>query len=821
MKRITGYLLAGVLLATVATAGPTTEARKGEERYKNDPYAMRALNTNFEEFPDSSLVDFSYLLDPPAGKYGKVYVGQDGHFYFTKNRQRTRFWGVTVAASNVDVPKSRIKEAVDAMSRAGCNLLRLHELDNRGGEQYNLVRRNIIDEAYPNNTNSRAFDAEYRDRVDYWIKCAQDRGMYVYLVVRGYRTFREGDGVPNADKLGRSAKPYAFFNRRLIDLQKEYADEWLIKHVNPYTKQPNGLNPAVALIEIENEDSLFFDAAEWNNLVEPYKTEFQGLWNDWLLKKYKTTEALKQAWTNDKGQCALSAEESLEKKNILLPEMPQRQPENVILADYSDPKKSPVRCNDGARFGVDIQRAYFKEMRDFIRSKGCTVPMTAVVNAGITPDTWSVAKELDFVGENAYQDHPAFEPGSTWVGVSMFSNKNYLAEVGNWSMMNHMTGYKWANVPLVCREWATCWPNKFRVSSVLDIAAYSSLNDYDGLIYFCYDTFGNNKISETFGLQADPLRWGIMGYGAKLFLQGDIKPGKTLVELAYTEDDLYTWGSYYNSLKSLAWTHRVQNALVDPENPSKAEIQIPMMRADTAKKGRWAKPYEDVMKEVRSVDSTGILKAEGGQLFKDTKNGYALINTSTFQAVQGELTPYQTYKCNNLQVISSSSVAAVIAASLDGKPLADSRHFSVKMATVAVNRGERLDAMTTGNSIGKYALVNLGAPPVQTLGVPAEKPTQIILNGQVLAEVFMTNGTWELEFDADKQEVKVFCDTQNTKMKLPFVTAAGWTMQPIPYEYSPAKPTDLKGPDFVYPGFAKYVLLKDHRKVEKKKEPKK
>ncbi len=148
-----------------------TRGRRAIARYDNDPLAVRALNPTFDTFPDASLVDFSFLLDPPAGKHGFVEARPDGHFYFSGNDKRVRFWGVTVAASHVDIPKERIREAVDVIARSGCNLLRLHELDNRGGEKYDLVRRNIIDEAFPNNDDSTKFDAEYRDRVDYWIAC--------------------------------------------------------------------------------------------------------------------------------------------------------------------------------------------------------------------------------------------------------------------------------------------------------------------------------------------------------------------------------------------------------------------------------------------------------------------------------------------------------------------------------------------------------------------------------------------------------------------------------------------------------------------------
>jgi len=169
--------------------GVVTEARSEIDRYQPDPLAVRSMDPVFDMYPDSSLIDFSAQLDAPAGKDGFIQVDEDGHFYVSGTRERIRFWGVTVAASHIDIEKERIRQAVDVIARGGSNLLRLHEIDNRGGEKYNLVRRNIIDEDYPNNNRSTEFNEEYRDRVDYWIHCAKERGLYVYLVVRGYRTY--------------------------------------------------------------------------------------------------------------------------------------------------------------------------------------------------------------------------------------------------------------------------------------------------------------------------------------------------------------------------------------------------------------------------------------------------------------------------------------------------------------------------------------------------------------------------------------------------------------------------------------------------------
>ena len=883
----------------IFSRNPVTAARRSEERYKKDPLAVRSLTPVFDEFPDSSLVDFSYLLDPPAGKHGFVVVGDDGHFHFEKTGKRIRFWGVTVAASNIDIPRERIRQAVDVIARAGCNVLRLHEIDNRGGEKYNLVRRNIIDEAYPYNNDSRHFDAEYRDRVDYFIACARERGVYVYLVIRGYRTFRAGDGVAAADKLDRKAQPYGFFDPTLLGLQDEYIEEWLFKHKNPYTGLPNGLDPAVCMLELENEDSLFFNPEGWVDFIEPYKGAFQKLWNEWLKEKYKSTDALRAAWAIPDGSwSALLIEEKLENGTVQIPDMRMRQADEIKPEQKDEALSHPLRQRDGAQFAAHVQRKFFIRQRDLIRSKGCPIPITAVVNSLIIPDTWSVVQELDFSGENAYQDHPSFKPGEAWVGKSFFSNKNYLKETGVFSLGPHMARYKWAGKPLVCREWANCWPNEYRGSANLAIACQALLQDYDAMIYFSYYTWGNQNICSPFGIQADPVQWGMFGYASHLFLTEGIKPDERVIDIAFNERDLFTWGQYMDSLHTLSWDCRVQNNYFPGSVQSDAEIRISSGRSGTGvyagisnilwdvHAGRWAKippsfrkdsiyykagyqepflytgedlstssvlqaGYEPILRDkdaclgfydpqkqnviLKNAESEKVAKAarsllqslskpgakmqtqvipdrfvsKRGEVIRDVKKGYMIVNTPGFKAIQGELAKGESLSAGALSVSSQSPIACITAFSLDGKPLEESGALALKMTTIAHNRGQILRQVKGEDVPGDYILDFPGSAPVQTEGKPSSTPTILSLGNKMLIQAYLVNGTWEAVFDRTKGEAIFTCDTPNTRFLLgqaAFKDNVPETlfMQQFYYEHEPAAQVEMK-PDFIYPGFSKYI----------------
>lgn len=544
---------------TEGGGGFITQERIKQGKYKDDVLAVKALDPAFSLFPDSSLVDFSFLLSPPAGKFGFVKIGADGHFYFSDTGEGAKFWGIVVSQEHIDIPKDRIAEIVETMARAGINMLRLHAIDNRAGEEYGMVRRSIIDEAYPHNNDSQHFNKDYWDRVDYWISECKRRGIYVYLVLRGYRTFREGDGVPEAGKLGRAARPYAMFNRRLIELQKDYARQFLVEHVNPYTGLSYANDPAVAIIEIFNEDSLFMRPDKWQNMVEPYLTEFRQLWNEWLRKKYGDTAGLHKAWTNYRGECALGAEESVEKGNVGLPNMELESYDKALSADYKDPLRSPMRRHDAVSFAIDLQMQYLKGMKDYLREIGVKVPVTGVVDSQVVADTFTVREALDFTAGNAYYGHPLFLPGKEWVGKSFYEEVNYTKRRDVWSLMPFISRYHWADTPIAVREWSTCWPNKYRSSSILEMAAYGRLQELDLLTYFQYNTTGDVARIGSFNITCDPARWLLFGMGAKMFLRDDVSVARHTVEIGYTDADLKSWATFMQGHQELGWLSKTVN----------------------------------------------------------------------------------------------------------------------------------------------------------------------------------------------------------------------------------------------------------------------
>jgi hypothetical protein len=174
----------------------------------------------------SSVADVSFLLDAPAGKTGFTRV-VGGHLVNGAGK-RQRLWGVHITDwSRGPVllpPKEDAPMWAATLARFGVNCVRLHFLDL-------AAPRGII---YATRTDSRSFDPEQLDRLDFLFAELKKLGIYADLNLNVGRSYKAGDGVQDFDRI-QWGKGLTLYDTRLIELQKEYARN-LLTHLNPYTK---------------------------------------------------------------------------------------------------------------------------------------------------------------------------------------------------------------------------------------------------------------------------------------------------------------------------------------------------------------------------------------------------------------------------------------------------------------------------------------------------------------------------------------------------------------------------------------------------------
>lgn len=231
--------------------------------------------------------DLRSTIPCPAGAVGFV-AARDGHFYL--GDKRLRLFGVNFTAG-AGMPDHATAEQVAArLAKFGFNAVRLHFLDSTWGS----VR--LIDYA---SGDSRNWNTNSLDRLDYFISRLRAEGVYIDLNLLVGRQFGDHDGVdPRIKDLDwKTAHAIGFFHAPHLAAQQQYARQ-LLTHRNPYTGLAYADDPAVAIVEINNENGLLHAwlGRELDSLPEPFANDLWTQWNAWLAGKYATDAALAQAW---------------------------------------------------------------------------------------------------------------------------------------------------------------------------------------------------------------------------------------------------------------------------------------------------------------------------------------------------------------------------------------------------------------------------------------------------------------------------------------------------------------------------------------------
>jgi hypothetical protein len=234
------------------------------------------------------VADVSGWLTKPAGALGPIQVGPGGHLY--AGRQRVRFLGVNVCVAACFPRKEDADKLAARMAKFGINVVRFHHMDM---------------EVAPDGLRSRSgpgtgeLDAGSLDRLDHFISRLKKQGIYSNINLLVSRPFSKGDGLPaEIEQVGWKERHVAgFFYEPMLKLQKDYARK-LLTHHNPYTGLTYAEDPAVAFVEVNNENGLIHAwlGRQVDELPAVFRDDLRRQWNAWLRKRYGSTARLRQAW---------------------------------------------------------------------------------------------------------------------------------------------------------------------------------------------------------------------------------------------------------------------------------------------------------------------------------------------------------------------------------------------------------------------------------------------------------------------------------------------------------------------------------------------
>lgn len=238
----------------------------------------------------SGITNLRHWQPEAAGARGRVVADPAG--YYTLAGQRIRFLGVNIGAADCFPPADRAAAHAARLARFGFNGVRFHHLE-APWDKPNV----LVDYAAG---SSRTLNAARLDRLHHFIGQLAAQGLYTNMNLLVSREFQAADGLgPEITQLGwKDQHVLGFFHAGALALHQEYATR-LLTAPNPHRGgTPLAQDPAVAFVEIMNENGLLQKWYEGvlDTLPAPYLAALRTAWNDWLATRHSTESALLTAW---------------------------------------------------------------------------------------------------------------------------------------------------------------------------------------------------------------------------------------------------------------------------------------------------------------------------------------------------------------------------------------------------------------------------------------------------------------------------------------------------------------------------------------------
>lgn len=620
----------------------------------------------------SGPTDMSFLLDKPAGAKGFIRV-VDGHLA-TGDGARWRIWGQNLCFNAPLPPMNMTPIIAQRMAKFGINCIRLHHMDHRWPRGV-LIRRmeSASDRRAERDTETtRALDPEAMARLDYLIACCKESGIYIDLNLNVSRPFTAADGVKQSEWIG-YGKALTYFDPRLILLQKEYARQ-MLDHVNPFTGNRYAEEPAIAIVELVNENSILESwvcnrlrgeqtepFGTWGDIPPAYGEDMDRLWNNWLAGKYANRQDLSHAWDGDLREYESPIQGSVRR---LRPD------------DFASASKG--RFVDEATFYAEIERSFFRDMENYLRGElGVkqivlgTSDHNHSINGQLHVENNSV---LGIIDGHCYWQHPRFL-GAAWSRSNWLITNTAMVDAPDHCASAQLSRSRVKGMPYVASEINEPFPNDYAAEYIPILAAYGLLQDWDGLFFFSYgggteEQWKDGSIRSYFAMGNDPVKMTETAIGALVFLRGDVQAAQKMVERCLTyegvreslrsrPDDRHPYSIPY-LLGRLALVHRtaIGDFHAEVVSPAENEVMLP---------------------ESRITSDTGEL------LWEDVPdNGRVLVDTPRYQAIIGRAGKRATH---NMTFDLETPFAAVQLVSLNEKPISEAGRMLLVAGARVANTG--------------------------------------------------------------------------------------------------------------------------------------
>jgi Cellulase (glycosyl hydrolase family 5) len=574
---------------------------------------------------NTSPVDLSFLNAPemPAGKRG--FLTARGDRLVFEDDSVARFWGTNLTAYSLfATSKDNVKIQAHRLSELGFNLVRVHHHDSE------WVNPNIFgDQKTP---NTQALDPAMLEKLDWWIKCLKDEGIYVWLDLHVGRRVKVADGIEGFEEISQG-KPtaslfgYNYVNESIREAMKRF-NEMYLNHQNRFTGLRYKDDPAIVALLITNENDL---THHFGNALLP-----------------------------DKGAPKHTA-------------IYMREAES-FASKYALPKDGVWRAwVDGPSklFLNDLERRFDVDMMAHLRTLGVKSPI-------VTTSTW---------GLNPLSSLPALTAGNiidvhSYGGVGeLEKNPIFGANLVHWIAAAHVVGK-----PLTVTEWGVDNHGSLapdRQDIPLYIASSASMQGWNGVMFYAYseepltDSRSTPSIYQAYN---DPALMASLPAAALVYRQSHVKEANTRYVFEPTKEMLFDRAiSAANSVALRTASERGKLMIAMPRVP-----ELPWLDESAVPSG--AKIIDDPQQSQIPTSASEIV-SDSGELRRNWAQGTFTIDTPRTQAAMGWIGG-KTITLADVEMAVTARNSVVAVQSLDGNPIGRSRKIMISLGARSVPRAD-------------------------------------------------------------------------------------------------------------------------------------
>jgi hypothetical protein len=615
------------LLASVAAA--SSWAASADQRHGGFPFSTRngALSedhggwaTNILDRRKASPVDMSFLNSPekPAGKRGFLRAQKDQLVF--EDGTPARFWGTNLTAYALfGTSRENVREEARRLSQLGFNLVRFVHHDST------WVNPNIFGDR--NSLDTRQLNSSMLEKLDWWIKCLKEEGIYIWLDLHVGRQFKSSDGIENFEEISKG-KPtaslfgYNYVNTSIQAAMKRFNESYL-GHRNGFTGLQYKDEPAIAAVLITNENDLthHFGNALLGDKGVPGHTSLYLAQVDVFAKKHQLSkDRVSRAW---------------------------------------EPGPSKLFLND-------LEHRFNVEMIQHLRTMGVKVPI-------VTTSTWG----------NPLSSLPALTAGDiidVHTGGGAGELEKDPRDAAN--LVHRIAAAKIAGKPLSVTEWGVETRGALaedRHAIPLYVASLASLQGWNAVMHYAYsqEPFAADRSTPSiYHAYNDPGMMATLPAAALLYRQGHVREATTIRAFLPGGDALFNKEISANTSIALRTAAELGKLMVVMPGAK----ELPWLEPGVVPLG--AKIITEPRQSQLDVNATEVV-SDTGELRRDWVSGVFTVNTPQTQAAMGRIGGKQI-DLAEVEIFTTTRNASVAVQSLDASPIRTSRLILLSLGARSV-----------------------------------------------------------------------------------------------------------------------------------------